>query len=1025
MVYMSTLIPIISAGAIFGITFITIFQFWRQSKYRNFSAKYLIMSITMVTYNLIISSTPAPAISDLSIALQQMQLSAIWLINALLILNINDYVTPGPRSIRIVFSSYFLCTALVAFISISDTFRDILGSMNIWLFSVETGMSPLTKLNLLIALIMSAYLVGLAYQIRLHREHKNAALMLTIALSLVAGTGYELLAQSHNLVPITIFPIAYLVICALYSVMRLESKNNAFTVGKNEHTPNQQFNELLNKLPIAIFIVHDNRIRFGNQQMADMFGYATPELIVNAEIINFVAPDYRDRFRINTEHLLPSIDNTQHYHLHCLKVDGTTFVAEITLWPIQFNGQKAIQGSLVNITEQISAKQSLAAEMAFQQIIMDNIPDSIYYKDNESRFIRINKAYSDRLGLENCEEIIGRTDFSFFPEQQAQNEFNDEEKIRQTGKPLIGKTLKERLKSGKTRWLSSTKVPVRNRNGKIIGIVGISRDITLLKETEDALRNAKLAAEEANRAKGDFLANISHEIRTPMNGILGMTDLALSTSLTPQQRDYLTTVKTSADSLLILLNDILDFSRIDAGDITIDNVSFNLYETVEDAVSSLASQAHKKKLELLYAIQPDVPTQVKGDPLRIKQIILNILGNAVKFTETGQIMLRVRSVVTDDNCDNEKELPSRTTRIHVSISDTGIGMAAEKLDTIFESFSQIDGSRTRKYGGTGLGLAICKKLVTQMNGTIWAESTTNQGSTFHFILDLLREEQEEKHCLFTSQDDALQRAVLIIDDNIDSCEIISDLLVSWGFQPLYRRTAKEALQVMMEHKHDNTPYPIIFIDNNMPDMPFHELIGRIKELVADQDCYLIQMVNLKETADSIGPDSSNTQYSILKPMRQSELFKLLYEIRCSKTIILDKEQLHSWHILLAEDNIINQKVCANMLVKSGHTVDIANNGNEALVMLTQASYDLILMDIQMPEMDGIEATHMIRHSPTPVIDSKIPIIALTAHAQKGDREKFLDAQMDEYLSKPFNFNELNNIIERVMASRKINKQPIE
>ncbi|MBN2007754.1 PAS domain S-box protein, partial [candidate division KSB1 bacterium] len=664
------------------------------------------------------------------------------------------------------------------------------------------------------------------------------------------------------------------------------------------HDIDDFYHDIIANAPVAIFIVQDEKIKICNPAMAQLFGYESPKKMRNMSVFNLVATPYRAEVQSRMKHLFQEDSSKEQYCIQGNRRDGTIVFTEVTLWPIHFNGKPAIHGWAVNITERLDAEKALANERDFLQALMDNIPDLIFFKDSASKYTRVNKALATALGLQSIEQATGKSDFDFYSEQDAQNSVEDDIFIYENGVPLIGKVNRQRTEKGKMQWISTTKVPIKNRKGAITGIVGISRDISILKETEDALRYAKKSAEEANRAKSDFLANISHEIRTPMNGILGMTELALSTSLSPQQRDFLSTIKTSADSLLIVLNDIIDFSEIEAGEMMIESISFNLHHVVEDAISALASQAHKKSLECLYTIHPDVPVQVKGDPLRLKQVMLNILGNAVKFTETGEIILQVSVIPESSRSKKSVNEVFSSVIVNFKITDTGIGMNPEKLDTIFDSFSQIDGSRSRKYGGTGLGLAICKNLVQQMGGQIWAESEFGRGSCIHFNVTLQIDEQEDMHPLFSEANDANSRLILVIDDNKTHCEFMHRLLTSWGFLPTTVFTAQQALRTIQLSKKVGTVFPVILIDDHMPGIAFRELIENLRSIIGYEQSNFIQMVSLAE--ETAIPIAGITQ-KILKPVRQSELFNLLYDILRVHDMPADNVLAQSWHILLAED----------------------------------------------------------------------------------------------------------------------------
>jgi PAS domain S-box-containing protein len=358
--------------------------------------------------------------------------------------------------------------------------------------------------------------------------------------------------------------------------------------------------------------------------------------------------------------------------------------------------------------------------------MIENLPDHLYFKDAESRFLLVSRSLSEKFGVDDPSEVIGKTDFDFFNRAHAQDAFADEQELLQTGAPVIGKEEKEVYPDGRAKWVSTTKLCLRDRNGKAIGTFGMSRDITANKEAEAAMSEAKRAAEEASQAKSDFLANMSHEIRTPMNGVIGMTELLLNTELTPEQREYLELVLSSADCLMDLLNDILDFSKIEAGKLELEEHPFDLRESIGDMLQTLAARAAQKGLELAFQIPPEVPDVLVGDVARLRQVLMNLVGNAIKFTHKGEVVVRTAAVEQRDGC----------CELQFSVQDTGIGIPREKHEMVFDLFSQADSSTTRRFGGTGLGLAISRKLVEQMSGRIWIESEVGKGSTFCFTARL-------------------------------------------------------------------------------------------------------------------------------------------------------------------------------------------------------------------------------------------------------------------------------------------------
>ncbi len=954
------------------------------------------------------------------------------------------------------------------------------------------------------------------------------------------------------------------------------------------------------------------------------------------------------------------------------------------------------------------------SESYLLHMLMDNVPDAIYFKDLQSRFIRINRGMARLFGLSDPAQAIGKTDFDFFTDEHAQQAYLDEQEVIRTGQPMVAREETEYWPDGRVTWASTTKLPLRDRDGVIIGTFGISRDITRFKQTEkslsdsetlyhslvetlpvclfrkdrqgrftfangpfcaelkltlaeligktdkdiypaelaekymsddrrvietgqvfeaieghiapdggtgyvsvlkvplrdsnqevigmqgifwdvtprmraeEALRQAKHLAEEnekrtrlivdtaydayvamdanglvvdwnrqaelifgwpreeaihrpvheliippsyraahvagiqhflatgegpllnrrievpalrrdgsefpvemtissirygnewtfsaflhditkrkkyeadlrqardaaeaASQAKSEFLANMSHEIRTPMNAIIGLTELLLDTPLNAEQRDYLETVKKSADSLLSVINDILDFSKIEAGKLELDYSPFDVRDNLGDSLNTLALRAHQKGLELACHIAPEVPETVIGDPVRLRQILINLVGNAIKFTERGEVVVDVSvedfTAENAESAENERDLRRKTADgssspdspnslsssalsassavksscwLHFSVRDTGIGIPPDKQGMIFDAFAQADGSTTRRYGGTGLGLAISSRLVQRMGGKIWVESEPAKGSIFHFTAHFVRHRAALERPMRQEPGRLRGLSVLVVDDNATNRFILAETLTQWQMRPTTVENAVSALEALESAYRCGEPFAFVLLDAHMPEVDGFMLAERIHEHPDLTGATVMMLSSASQPLESRRCQKLGLAAYLTKPIKQAELYRAILaalgspEARPQSPPPLIRRGGRALRLLLAEDNLVNQKLAVRLLEKQGHTVVVAVNGREAVDTAGRQPFDLVLMDVQMPEMDGFEATAAIRQAERGT-GRHLPILAMTAYAMKGDRERCLEAGMDGYVSKPIQGRELSEMIERLVAS---------
>ena len=781
--------------------------------------------------------------------------------------------------------------------------------------------------------------------------------------------------------------------------------------------PSLCFRSLAENMPLALLVKDTlGKILFANKAYLEFSGRSLDKIVGKSDY-EFVSEKLAKKYRDADAEVIKTKKSLSGFGRHKSK-NGDILLVEYRRIPICADDGEVIAIHFLcwDVTQQRDTENALAHERFLFNSLLAHSPDRIYFKDLESRFTRISKSLTKKFNRET-HEILGRSDVDFFTEEFATRTRKDEQQILETGESIVSILEEEKCPDGSSTWCSTTKVLLQDENENIFGTFGISRDITELMDSRRKLQKALALADGASRAKSEFVANMSHEIRTPMNGIIGMARLLAETSLDSNQSEYTSMISQASESLMGLLNDILDFSKIEAGKLELDQIPFNLSDSVGKTTQSLASKAIEKDLELACRISPALPERLIGDPSRLRQIIVNLVGNAIKFTDHGEILVEVDSQAFDD----------KSVELHFAVQDTGIGIPAAKQELIFDEFSQADSSTTRRFGGTGLGLTICKQLVGLMGGKIWVESEVGVGTTFHFSANFPVAENQPSTSTFKLESLRGIRT-LVVDDNQTNRRIVEEMLKSWELSPQVVDGGVAAITEMQNATKRGLPYQLVLLDCMMPGMDGFS----VAELVSGNPVFsnptIIMISSAAGLGDAMRCKEAGISHYMTKPVIKSELFDVIVDALGTEqakeepaSVVEEKRRrdlkpARSLHILAVEDDEISQRVAVGYLEQAGHQVTLARTGREAISLVdslgdrNNESFDLILMDVQMPDIDGIKTTTVIREREKKT-GNRIPIIAATAAAMAGDRERCLAAGMDAYIAKPIQIDLLFDTIE--------------
>jgi two-component system, sensor histidine kinase and response regulator len=772
----------------------------------------------------------------------------------------------------------------------------------------------------------------------------------------------------------------------------------------------------------ANLLMDEHGILDCNTAALQMFGYSTRDELTALHPSDYSPPNQpggtSSRVAADQKIAATFLSGKERFEWMHRRRNGEVFPAEVCLTAMTMSGQPTLLATVRDMTENKRAEDVLRETAARLKLAAESARLGVWEFSLETNTLEWDKYMCHLHGVQP-EDFGGEYEDwkrSVHPEDFPAALATFEAAIAEKGEFLSEYRVVR--PSGQIRFIEAHGAALCTPTGAVQRMIGVNCDITERKWAEIEMKKAKDGAEAANRAKSEFLANMSHEIRTPLNGILGMTELVLDTEVNADQRESLNLVQLSAEALLSVINDILDFSNIEAGRLEIESIPFGLRESLLETIKGFRVRAKQKGLELRYEIPPDVSDAVVGDPSRIRQVLIHLIRNAVKFTEYGEVFVRVAQEPDD----------TRFTCLHFMVKDTGVGVPIEKQKKIFEPFSQVDGSMARAYGGAGLGLTISSRLAAMMGGAIWVESQPGQGSTFHFTVRLAVQDAASFHSSSFQDSEPLRPErlhdlrALIVDDNLTNRRVLNGTLARWGLKPTAVAGGQAALQALEVAKTAGHSFPLILLDGQMQEMDGFTLTERIRmdpELVGTT---VLMLTSAGRPGDAARCRELGISAYLVKPVRQGELLQSIWNALQPKLQKKDplagrpasQESQTQLRVLLAEDNVVNQKLAVRLLEKRGYLVSVAGDGRQVLAALEKEEFDMVLMDIQMPEMDGFEATAAIRNREQST-GGHIPIVAMTAHSLAADERRCLEAGMDAYVSKPIRTSALFATIEKVLG----------